>query len=77
MAAAAGDFDTAFSRLDEAVGLGWRDRGALEHSPWLTGLQTDPRWPALQSRIAREVAAQRALLDADSQLRAKLDINSP
>ncbi len=73
MAAAAGDAASAFSRLNEAVDLGWRDWDALEHSPVLPVLHADPRWRALGARIEREIAAQRALVDADAELRALLD----
>ncbi len=77
LAAAGGAIDSAFDHLDEAVDLGWRDAEGLTHRPVLAPLRSDPRWLALMDRIQREIAAQRALLDADPELRAKLDIIRP
>lgn len=73
--AAAGDAARAFSLLGRAVDLGWRDRASLRVSPFLAGLQNDPRWTELMTRIEREIVAQQRLLagSPESQLLSRLE----
>ncbi len=44
------DRDAAFTHLDRAVELGWRDASHLEADPDLESLRTDARWPGLVQR---------------------------
>ena len=68
-----GQFDQAFEELNTAVNLGWRDAGALRHSPFLAPLvesgQMEPRF----ARIQQQIAAQAERLNRDEVLAQNLD----
>lgn len=70
--AASSDVDGALLALNQAVSLGWRDDGAIIHSPFLTGLAADAQLRQILERIEREAAAQATRLDRDESIRARL-----
>jgi DNA-binding winged helix-turn-helix (wHTH) protein/Flp pilus assembly protein TadD len=66
---AVGGFESAaFHALNDAVDLGWRDFAALEVAPVLVTMRGMGEWAALRDRIARELDAQRGLIEADPDL---------
>ncbi len=51
--AAEGDASGAFAALAGALDDGWNDSARLDEDPDLAALRSDPRWPALRSRLPR------------------------
>lgn len=66
--AALGDEEQAVRELSAAVDLGWRDTGSLVRSPFLEDLMRSRAGASIRLRIERELAVQRALVDAAPEL---------
>jgi hypothetical protein len=66
--AATGDNGKAISLVSQAVDLGWRDIGTLEHSPFLRRVIASREWPLVRSRIEQELAIQRELIETAPEL---------
>ncbi len=49
--ALAGETDSAFTRLEQAIRLGWDDREHTESDPDLESLRRDPRWAEVVGRF--------------------------
>jgi DNA-binding winged helix-turn-helix (wHTH) protein len=69
---ASGDIEGALEALAQAVSLGWRDDGAIIHSPLLTALAGEAQLLQILERIEREVTAQATRLDRDESVQARL-----
>lgn len=54
-----GERDAALAHFGRAIELGWRQRWILRHDPRLAALRTDPRWLALDARLAEALAEAR------------------
>jgi len=73
IASAQGDDIQALEDLNTAVNLGWRDAGALRHSPFLTDLVESGQMEPLFARIQQQIAAQAERLNRDEVLAQNLD----
>ncbi len=73
IAAALGQADMAMRFLAQAVNLGWRDTNWLKQSPFIGALMTSSEGLQIESRIAREIMAQRQLIEGTEDLAAMLD----
>jgi hypothetical protein len=71
--AALGNHDAALGLLSQAVDLGWRDTAAVEQSPFLKNTVSLEAWTVIRSRIERELAFQRSLIEASPDLSRILD----
>ncbi|MEP1143263.1 MAG: tetratricopeptide repeat protein [Henriciella sp.] len=67
VSAALGDENEAIDLVSQAVSLGWRDVLWLQQSPFLQDLMATERGRQIERRIAREVAAQRRLIEATEE----------
>jgi DNA-binding winged helix-turn-helix (wHTH) protein/Flp pilus assembly protein TadD len=66
--AALGQPKEALRFLTQAVNLGWRDTAWLEHSPFLGALMLSNEGRQLETRIARDLEAQRRLIEGTQEL---------
>ena len=73
LACAQGEFDRALEDLQTAVSLGWRDAGALRHSPFLSELIESGAAEPVFTRIQQQIAAQAERLNRDEVLAQNLD----
>ncbi len=72
--AALGDDEAALRLLSQAVDLGWRDVGSVEHSPFFQTTVLDPGWAPVRQRIERELAMQKALVTDAAMLSWVLEV---
>lgn len=70
ISAALGQKDEALRLIAQAVNLGWRDANWLKQSPFLGDLMSSDEGRKIERRIAREVEAQRRLIEATEELAA-------
>ncbi|MEO9600159.1 winged helix-turn-helix domain-containing protein [Parasphingorhabdus sp.] len=68
VAAALGRQEDALRLLSQAVNLGWRDADWLNQSPFLAVLMSSSKGRQLESRIVRELEAQRRLIEGSKEL---------
>lgn len=68
LSAAMGERDTALTFIAQAVNLGWRDTAWLRQSPYLKELMASPEGDDIERHIARELAAQKQLINTDASL---------
>lgn len=73
VSASRGAFDQALEELNAAINLGWRDAGALRHSPFLAPLVESGRLEPVFTRIQQQIAAQADRLNRDEVLAQNLD----
>jgi hypothetical protein len=73
LACAQGELDRALEDLQTAVSLGWRDAGALRHSPFLSELIESGAAEPVFTRIQQQIAAQAERLNRDEVLAQNLD----
>jgi len=66
--AARGQEAEALRPLAQAVNLGWRDLNWLKRSPFLGSLMASTEGQQIESRIMRELEAQRRLIEATEEL---------
>lgn len=66
--AALGQEDEALLRVAQAINLGWRDLNWLKQSPFLGMLMSSRKGQQLESRIVRELEAQRSLIESTEEL---------
>lgn len=64
----AGRDNEALTALSQAIDLGWRDIGQLNHSPFLTQIRERMEYAELTARLERILAAQRNLVEQDAAL---------
>lgn len=72
--AALKDRTATLDYLSRAVDLGWRDIGAIEHSPYLQDIVLTDEWQQIRTRIERELEIQRNLIDGSSALSGLIGI---
>lgn len=68
LSAALGLEEEAIGLIEQAVNLGWRDTDWLKQSPYLGPLMSSKVGLQIESRISREVGAQRALIEGTEEL---------
>lgn len=68
IAATLGRNEQALQFLAQAINLGWRDNGWLKHSPFLRTVMSSDEGQQLAARIARELDAQRLLIETTAEL---------
>ncbi|MEE9379894.1 MAG: winged helix-turn-helix domain-containing protein [Hyphomonadaceae bacterium] len=73
ISAALGQEDEALKLLTQAVNLGWRDVNWLKQSPFLGTLMLSDDGRQIESRIDRELVAQRRLIEGSEELALIID----
>lgn len=73
IAAAQGEAELALTRLNTAIGLGWRNEAWLDASPFLTSVMQTEAVAPIRAQIQNNIAAQADRLNRDESLTEALD----